>query len=68
MNDKTSKVPFDKVQLWAQQNGIEHVVEVSAFKDEGVKEAFHRIIKAPKQDDLIGVGQTGACRRVRQSN
>ena len=55
MADKTSKVPFEKVKIWAEQQGISKVVEVSAFKNEGVKEAFQAIIKAPQQDALIGV-------------
>lgn len=55
MADKTSKVPFEKVQIWASQQGIDNVVEVSAFKDDGVTEAFHTIMKAPKQDDLLEI-------------
>ena len=41
--------------MWAEQQGIKNVVEVSAFKNEGVKEAFHAIIKAPEKEDLLGV-------------
>ena len=48
--------------LWHVQ-GIKRVVQVSAFKNDGVEEAFHAIIKAPKKDDLLGV-----CERFMESH